>query len=554
MSRDAGGVKAIEPAAAVAWSQVGEKRRAHIARVTALLDRWAPPKMSIAPAQKLGRIAGMTLAAGMTRCAMRRKVSSAISCGGTSSAPDSLRRRAARPRSRRTPRTRGRGHGRRFCSQSAGTRLEMPRGITPVVRCSWRIFLNRGVRLPREDRAFLASLLLRAISTAYSGRWCGCASSGRCGKVPLFPESIVLWDSVSGRLRHGHQGPQETRCRWILIIGILLIGLGALARYCSRSGPRMRASSGPVEPMWCRRARTSKSRFSMRPKTKALARRAMLAMRRRGFDVVFFGNSTERADTTRVIDRSGHADWALLAARCAGRVHVEEVPDSSRFLDLTILVGRQLDAAAPARSTGRSWPCGHAAAISTPRLFRIATSTPCTRSFAARMRLLPLSGIRRDKSHRTAGMQRNEIHERLAASCEHCEFVRDSRRVVHPAEHDVFECHAAIKRRGGVDHGGEREFRVDRHERCAQRVRRCVHRDREAELLLSRGQRLDPRQPADSRHRDVPGRADLEALGIIENRLSVLSTDSQFMSGSPIPMNTMFVANSGGFSIASSRT
>ena len=74
--------------------------------------------------------------------------------------------------------------------------------------------------------------------------------------------------------------------------------------------------------------------------TKGLARRAMLAMRDAGFDVVFFGNSTERADTTRVLDRSGHADWAALAARALGRAHVEEVPDSSRFLDLTILVGR----------------------------------------------------------------------------------------------------------------------------------------------------------------------------------------------------------------------
>ncbi len=127
--------------------------------------------------------------------------------------------------------------------------------------------------------------------------------------------------------------------RWILIIGIVLIGLGALARYYLRSGPRMRASSGPVEHV-VPAGTHIKVEVLNATETKGLARRAMLAMRDAGFDVVFFGNSTERADTTRVIDRSGHAEWATLAARALGRVHVEEVPDSSRFLDLTILVGR----------------------------------------------------------------------------------------------------------------------------------------------------------------------------------------------------------------------
>ena len=127
--------------------------------------------------------------------------------------------------------------------------------------------------------------------------------------------------------------------RWILIIGILLIGLGAIARYYLRSGPRMRASNGPVEHV-VPSGTHIKIEVLNATDTKGLARRAMLAMRDAGFDVVFFGNSTERADTTRVIDRSGHAEWATLAARALGRAQVEEVPDSSRFLDLTILVGR----------------------------------------------------------------------------------------------------------------------------------------------------------------------------------------------------------------------
>lgn len=74
--------------------------------------------------------------------------------------------------------------------------------------------------------------------------------------------------------------------------------------------------------------------------TRGLARRAMFYLRDAGFDVVSFGNTEERADTSIVRDRSGHAEWAALAVRALGVARVEQKPDSSHFLDLTILVGR----------------------------------------------------------------------------------------------------------------------------------------------------------------------------------------------------------------------
>jgi hypothetical protein len=74
--------------------------------------------------------------------------------------------------------------------------------------------------------------------------------------------------------------------------------------------------------------------------TRGLARRAMFSLRDAGFDVVSFGNTAERADTSIVRDRSGHAEWAAVAARVLGVARVEQKPDSSHFLDLTILVGR----------------------------------------------------------------------------------------------------------------------------------------------------------------------------------------------------------------------
>jgi hypothetical protein len=127
--------------------------------------------------------------------------------------------------------------------------------------------------------------------------------------------------------------------RWIVVGGALLIACGAVARLYLRSGPRLRASRGAVEQVVPAGARIRVEVLNATD-TKGLARRAMLVLRDAGFDVVFFGNSAERADTTRILDRSGHPDWAALAARAMGRARVETVPDSSRFLDLTVLVGR----------------------------------------------------------------------------------------------------------------------------------------------------------------------------------------------------------------------
>ncbi len=73
--------------------------------------------------------------------------------------------------------------------------------------------------------------------------------------------------------------------------------------------------------------------------TRGLARRATLYLRYRGFDVVSFGNASERRDSTIVLDRAGDADRAALVAR-AMKAGVESRPDSSRYLDVTVLVGK----------------------------------------------------------------------------------------------------------------------------------------------------------------------------------------------------------------------
>jgi hypothetical protein len=74
--------------------------------------------------------------------------------------------------------------------------------------------------------------------------------------------------------------------------------------------------------------------------TRGLARRATGYLRDRGFDVVDVATAPQTRDSTLVIERSGHAEWAQLVARALGGVAVESRPDSSRYLDVTVLVGR----------------------------------------------------------------------------------------------------------------------------------------------------------------------------------------------------------------------
>jgi hypothetical protein len=72
---------------------------------------------------------------------------------------------------------------------------------------------------------------------------------------------------------------------------------------------------------------------------RGLGRRATLYLRDRGFDVVAFGTSPATRDTTLVIDRSGHPAYAQLVAQGLGGARVESHPDTSRYVDVSVLVG-----------------------------------------------------------------------------------------------------------------------------------------------------------------------------------------------------------------------
>jgi hypothetical protein len=74
--------------------------------------------------------------------------------------------------------------------------------------------------------------------------------------------------------------------------------------------------------------------------TRGLARRATRLLRDRGFDVVEIGTVAPTIDTTIVLDLSGHPEWAEAVAKVMAPARTRARRDSSRYLDVTVLIGR----------------------------------------------------------------------------------------------------------------------------------------------------------------------------------------------------------------------
>ena len=74
-------------------------------------------------------------------------------------------------------------------------------------------------------------------------------------------------------------------------------------------------------------------------KTRGLARRATMVLRDRGFDVVETGTLAQTRDTTLVLDLSGHPDWANRIAEIFAPAKVTARTDSSRYLDIAVVLG-----------------------------------------------------------------------------------------------------------------------------------------------------------------------------------------------------------------------
>lgn len=72
---------------------------------------------------------------------------------------------------------------------------------------------------------------------------------------------------------------------------------------------------------------------------RGLGRRATMFLRDLGFDVVRFAGEGPVRESTLVLDRSGHPEWAELVGKSLGGARVESRPDSSRYVDVSVLIG-----------------------------------------------------------------------------------------------------------------------------------------------------------------------------------------------------------------------
>lgn len=139
------------------------------------------------------------------------------------------------------------------------------------------------------------------------------------------------------------RGPMiPRRLRGWLVLGVLVIGAG-LALWSRGSDETV--GSGASGDATATIARVVPESLRIRVEvlngsgTRGLARRATRAMREAGFDVVASGNAPERTDSSIVLVRSGQAAWGELAAQALNGARVELRPDTSRYLDLTIIIG-----------------------------------------------------------------------------------------------------------------------------------------------------------------------------------------------------------------------
>ncbi len=129
--------------------------------------------------------------------------------------------------------------------------------------------------------------------------------------------------------------------RWIVPLVATLMAIGTTAVAISRARrplpnpPSVRTRSGVVAPEGVR----IRVQVLNGTRVRGLARRATVLLRDRGFDVVETGTTNAQADTTLVLDLSGHPEWAKRVASLFAPARIQARTDSSRYLDIAVVVG-----------------------------------------------------------------------------------------------------------------------------------------------------------------------------------------------------------------------
>lgn len=132
--------------------------------------------------------------------------------------------------------------------------------------------------------------------------------------------------------------------RWLTSVIVLVVVGGAVAGWFRASDATEPPSAQPPSPADTSARAPAGTRVRVRvlnaTTTRGLAKRATMVLREFGYDVVDFDNVKTKRSTTLVLAHSGHDAWAQRLRRAMGVGAIEATTDSLRFVDLTVLVGR----------------------------------------------------------------------------------------------------------------------------------------------------------------------------------------------------------------------
>jgi hypothetical protein len=134
-----------------------------------------------------------------------------------------------------------------------------------------------------------------------------------------------------------------TRARWLItVVALAVVGAGAAALTMrERATPVRSTALGRLVTREVTAPPNTRIRVEIinATQTSGLARRVTRLLRDRGFDVVKYTTSTATQDTTIVLDRTDHPEWAKLVSQALGAARVEARPDTSRYVDVTVVLG-----------------------------------------------------------------------------------------------------------------------------------------------------------------------------------------------------------------------
>jgi hypothetical protein len=134
-----------------------------------------------------------------------------------------------------------------------------------------------------------------------------------------------------------------TRARWIAaVLTVAVVGAGAAALTLRQQPTPVRSTAlGRLVTREVTAPPNTRVRVEIinATKTSGLARRVTRLLRDRGFDVVKYTTSSSTQDSTVVIDRTEHPEWAKLVGQALGGARVEARPDTSRYVDVTVVLG-----------------------------------------------------------------------------------------------------------------------------------------------------------------------------------------------------------------------